>query len=119
METIVEEGRGVITFVSDVPWQSTILISSKKGAIRANHYHKTDTHLMHIISGKARYVETGRDGAYGFTVDRIVGPGDQIVTIPDVPHAMEFLEDSLMLVLSINKREPERYLQEIVPCKVL
>lgn len=118
MQTL-EDKRGVITWVAEGDWKTILLISSKKGAIRAQHYHKTDTHLMHIISGKARYVETGRDGTYGFTVDRIVGPGDQILTIPDVPHAMEFLEDSLMIVCSVNKRNPGLYLEEIVPCKVL
>jgi quercetin dioxygenase-like cupin family protein len=119
MQTIEEKGRGVITFVSDAPWKSTILISSEKGAKRANHYHTTDTHLMHIISGKARYVERGLDDHYGYAIDRVVGPGDQILTGPNVAHAMEFLEDSLMLVLSVNERDPAQYLKEIVPCKIL
>ena len=118
MQTIIEE-RGKITFVSDELWQTSILIESKKGAKRANHKHTTDTHLIHMISGKARYVELGEDEKYGYVIDRIVGPGDQILTGPDVPHAMEFLEDSLMLVLAKNEREPEKYLNEIVPCKVL
>lgn len=118
MQTFVDE-RGTITPVAEGNWKTVILISSKKGAKRANHYHKTDTHLMHIISGRARYVETGQDDHYGFTVDRIVGPGDQILTVPDIPHAMEFLEDSVMIVCSVNERNPEQYLQEIVPCKLL
>ncbi len=118
METI-EDGRGVITFVSEGNWKTIILISSKKGAKRANHTHKTDTHLMHIISGKARYVERGEDQSYGYTVDRIVGPGDQILTVPGIPHAMEFLEDSLMLVCSVNERQPEKYLDEITPTVIL
>jgi quercetin dioxygenase-like cupin family protein len=118
MQTIVEE-RGKITFVSDELWQTSILIESKKGAKRANHYHTTDTHLIHMISGKARYVELGEDKSYGYVIDRVVGPGDQILTGPDVPHAMEFLEDSLMLVLAKNERQPEKYLNEIVPVKVL
>jgi quercetin dioxygenase-like cupin family protein len=75
--------------------------------------------LMHMISGKARYVERGEDQEFGYEIDRVVGPGDQILTGPGVPHAMEFLEDSLMLVLSVNKRQPEQYLKEIVPCKIL
>lgn len=119
MEKIVDD-RGVIQFVSEgVKWQTVILISSKKGAKRANHYHKTDTHLMHILKGKARYVEVGKDQGAGYVIDRVVGPGDQILTVPDVPHAMEFLEDSEMLVLSTNPRQPGEYLNEIVPCKVL
>ena len=121
METIVEPGRGVITFIPEHEkgWKTVILISSVKGAKRANHIHKTDTHLMHIISGKARYVEKGVDQCYGFSVDREVGPGDEILTVPGVPHAMEFLEDTLMLVCSINERQPEKYLDEIIPSVIL
>lgn len=119
MQSIVEKGRGVITFVSDEEWKTTILISSEKGAKRANHIHTTDTHLMHIISGKARYVERGENQSYGYTIDRIVGPGDQILTGPGVAHAMEFLEDSLMLVLSKNERDPAKYLNEIRPAVIL
>lgn len=100
-------------------FKTVLLILSKKGAVRANHYHKTDTHIMHIVSGRARYVERGMDQEYGWVVDRIVGPGDSIKTVPMVPHAMEFLEDSLMVVCSTQERNPEQYLNEIVPVKVL
>jgi quercetin dioxygenase-like cupin family protein len=118
MKTIIDE-RGVITPVAEGNYKTVLLISSNKGAKRANHYHKTDTHIMHMVWGKARYVETGQDQNYGFTIDRIVGAGDQILTVPNVPHAMEFLEDSLMVVCSVNERNPEQYLQEIVPVKLL
>lgn len=118
MQTIVEE-RGRIIPVAEGNFKTVLVIESKKGAKRANHWHKTDTHIMHILSGKARYVEVGQDHEYGFTVDRIVGPGDQILTVPNVPHAMEFLEDSVMVVCSTNVRDEKTYLAEIVPCKVL
>lgn len=118
MKTIVED-RGRIVPIAEGNWKTVLLIESKKGAKRANHYHKTDTHIMHIVSGKARYVERGMDHDYGFAVDRIVGPGDSITTVPFVPHAMEFLEDTVMVVCSVNERNPEQYLDEIVPIKVL
>jgi quercetin dioxygenase-like cupin family protein len=118
MDTIIED-RGRIIPVAEGDFKTVLVIESKKGAKRANHWHKTDTHIMHILSGKARYVEMGIDHDAGFVVDRVVGPGDQIKTVPLVPHAMEFLEDSVMIVCSVNERNPEQYLNEIVPCKVL
>jgi quercetin dioxygenase-like cupin family protein len=118
LETIVED-RGVITPVAEGDFKTVLLITSKKGAKRANHYHKTDTHIMHIVSGKARYVETGGIHCGSFVVDRVVGPGDSIKTIPGIAHAMEFLEDTLMVVCSVNERNPEQYLNEIVPVQVL
>jgi quercetin dioxygenase-like cupin family protein len=74
---------------------------------------------MHIIAGKARYVERGKDQEYGYVIDRVVGPGDEVTTVPGVAHAMEFLEDTLMVVCSVNDREPEKYLSEITPCVIL
>ena len=118
MQTIIEE-RGRIIPVAEGLFKTVLVIESKKGAKRANHYHKTDTHIMHMLSGKARYVERGLDQEYGYEVDRVVGPGDQIKTVPGIPHAMEFLEDSVMIVCSVNERNPEQYLNEIVPKAIL
>jgi quercetin dioxygenase-like cupin family protein len=118
MDTIVED-RGRIIPVAEGDFKTVLLIESKKGAVRANHWHKRDTHIMHMLSGKARYVETGINEAAGIVLDRVVGPGDQIVTGPNVPHAMEFLEDSVMIVCSNQVRDEKTYLSEIVPCKVL
>lgn len=121
MDTIVEE-RGKIIPVAEGDFKTVLVIESKKGAVRANHYHKRDTHIMHMLSGKARYVEMDEPGGCAppvYTVDRIVGPGDQIVTGPLVPHAMRFLEDSVMIVCSNQVRDQETYLNEIVTVKVL
>jgi quercetin dioxygenase-like cupin family protein len=118
METIVEE-RGVITPIAEGDFKTVLVIESKKGAVRANHYHQTDTHIMHILSGKARYVETAGIQCGTYVIDREVGPGDSIKTVPGIAHAMEFLEDSVMVVCSTSERNPEQYLNEIVPVKIL
>ena len=109
MQTIIES-RGRIIPVAEGLFKTVLIIESVKGAKRANHYHKTDTHIMHMISGKARYVERGLDQAFGYSVDRVVGPGDQIVTVPNVAHAMEFLEDSVMVVCSVVDFEMQQQL---------
>jgi quercetin dioxygenase-like cupin family protein len=122
MDTIVEERGKIIPVSEDLGIRTVLVIESKKGAVRANHWHKTDTHIMYILSGLARYVETEEAGGCApplYTLDRLVGPGDKIVTVPNVPHAMEFLEDSVMIVCSTNVRDEKTYLSEIVPCKVL
>ena len=40
-----------------------MLIDSKKGTLRANHYHKTDWHYCYVISGSIEYYHrpTGSD----------------------------------------------------------
>ena len=39
------DSRGSIQPLVDVTMQSALIISSKKGTVRANHYHKTDWHF--------------------------------------------------------------------------
>jgi len=112
VEVIVEE-RGKIIPIADGQFKSVIYIQSKKGAVRANHYHRTDSHVMYLLNGKARYVEALMDEAAGIVLDRIVGPGERIVTQALVPHAMEFLEDTEMIVCANNVRDYDAYMSDI------
>ena len=47
--------RGWLKKILDGNFSSCIEIYSKKGSIRANHYHKKDQHYMYIISGECIY----------------------------------------------------------------
>ena len=44
--------RGSIKPLLDTIMKSAILIESKAGSLRANHYHKTDWHYCYVISGQ-------------------------------------------------------------------
>lgn len=118
-DIIDEGGRGRIIPIADGEFRTVMIIESKKGAVRANHWHKTDSHIMYIVSGKARYVENDPDRPAIPSLERIVGPGDSILTEPLVPHAMEFLEDTVMVVAAKNERDTETYLNDIVKCQLL
>ena len=50
-----KDSRGYIQPLVDLPMKTTCLIYSKKGSVRANHYHKTDWHYCYLINGKMRY----------------------------------------------------------------
>jgi quercetin dioxygenase-like cupin family protein len=117
--SIIEDDRGRIIPVADGVFRSVMVIESKKGAVRANHYHKTDSHIMHILSGRARYVEAPLNGFAGVVVSRTVGPGDSIKTDALVLHAIEFLEDTVMVVCTENDRDYETYMSDIVRVKLL
>jgi len=117
MEKITDE-RGTISTIAEGVFRTIQVIESKKGAIRANHWHKTDSHVMYLLSGKARYVET-LTSPEGAVIDRIVGPGDTIDTPPINPHAMEFLEDSVMVVCAVNARNFDSYTNDIVRVRLL
>lgn len=111
MNTYVDE-RGEIAEIAEGEFKSFVMITSKKGAIRANHYHKRGGHLCYIVSGCMRYLETGLD-------DQIVGPGDYVFTGPNAPHAMEFLEDTVMVCLATMNRADGAYEDDLVRVKVL
>lgn len=115
----IQDDRGSIRTVAEGEFRTVQIIESKKGAIRANHWHKTDSHVMYLLSGKARYVELGVGSDGGMVDDRIYVAGDSITTPPLNPHGMEFLEDTVMVVASHNARNKETYLNDIVPHKVI
>ena len=49
------DDRGEIIPLVDAPMQSAVMITSKKGTVRANHYHKTDWHYCYVVSGRIAY----------------------------------------------------------------
>lgn len=116
---VIVEERGRIVPVADGEFKSVMVIESKKGAVRANHYHKRDAHVMFILSGKARYVEATMDQSSGIVSDKVYGPGEAIHTEPLVPHAMEFLEDTSMIVCTKNPRDYDTYMDDIVKVSLL
>ena len=105
--------RGVIVPLVDLKLESAVLISSKKGSVRANHYHTTDWHFCYVISGKIDYYHrpTGSDSA----PEKItVNAGQQFFTPPMVDHAMVFLEETVFLTLGRNSRRQEVYEADVV-----
>ncbi len=49
------DARGAIQPLVDEMMKSAVMIESKKGSLRANHYHKTDWHYCYVISGTIEY----------------------------------------------------------------
>lgn len=105
--------RGVIVPLVDLKMESAVLISSKKGSVRANHYHTTDWHFCYVVSGKIDYYHrpTGSDAAPEKVT---VNAGQQFFTPPMVDHAMVFLEETVFLTLGRNSRRQEVYEADVV-----
>lgn len=99
--------RGQIINVADGTIGDVALISSKKGAIRANHFHLNDWHLCFLIDGEMEY-HWEEDGAKNRGVLQ-VGPGELIFTPPRTPHRIDFKTDSLFLSISKLSRTTENY----------
>jgi quercetin dioxygenase-like cupin family protein len=110
------EDRGTISRLLDDEANivSILLITSKKGSIRANHYHKKDVHYIYLLEGKIEYsyIEPNSKNNKIKTVK--VNEGHLIHTPSMVPHATKFLEDSVFLAFSIRPRNQKAYEKDTV-----
>jgi len=84
-------------------------IESKKGTVRANHYHPIQEQKCLLIKGK--YVSVIKDlGIPNAKIEtKLISAGDIAVIQPNVAHTMVFLEDSIFLNLVRGEREHENY----------
>ena len=105
--------RGSIQPLVDSIMKSAVMINSKAGSLRANHYHKTDWHYCYVISGKIQYYYKELNSAKMPEL-LIVEKGNMVFTPPLVEHCMKFPEDTLFLTLSRNPRDQETYELDVI-----
>src|ERR1700678_2966445 len=55
------DDRGVIQNLLNTPISGTAVITSIKGSVRSNHYHREDFHYLYVVSGSMEYYERGVD----------------------------------------------------------
>ena len=108
MEPPFADARGEIQPLVDRTFSSAVMITSKKGTVRANHYHKTDWHYCYVLEGRIEYHHRPH-GADTAPEAVIVEKGQTFFTPPMVDHAMVFLEDTTFLTLGRNSRAQAVY----------
>lgn len=104
--------RGFISRLVDddtLQFRAVLYITSKKGTVRGNHYHKKDAHYVYCLSGKFRYSEKDIGKSNSKVESVILKPGDLVLSRPMRAHSMEFLEDSVFLAVTTEPREHEKY----------
>jgi len=112
------DSRGAIQPLVDLMMRSAVMIESKKGSLRANHYHKTDWHYCYVISGTIEYYHrtTGSDAEPEML---LVKEGQMVFTPPMIDHGMKFSEDTVFLTLSRNPRDQATYEADVVRVDML
>jgi quercetin dioxygenase-like cupin family protein len=105
--------RGSIQPLVDVPMESCVLISSKRGTVRANHYHRTDWHYCYVLDGEIEYYHRPH-GSTGTPEKVMIGAGQMFFTPPDVDHAMVFTKDTRFMTWGRNSRAQEVYEADVV-----
>ncbi|MBI5209926.1 MAG: cupin domain-containing protein [Elusimicrobia bacterium] len=107
------DDRGAIQPLVERTMRSALVISSKKGAVRGNHYHRTDWHYCYVVSGVMYYFHRPT-GSLARPERVIVKPGSMVFTPPRVDHAMEFPKNTVFLTLSRNPRDQTAYEKDVI-----
>lgn len=112
------DARGEIINIFEGPIGHVAYIVSKKGSVRANHYHERDVQHMYLVSG-----------AYESHSCEVKDPsnkqvlyakaGDLVSTPPMVAHAQRFTEDSVFLSLTTREREDGKYESDTIAYAVI
>lgn len=84
-------------------------IESKKGTMRANHFHPVQEQKCLVIKGQfiSIYKDLLDDNSSKIT--HVVNEGEMIVTQPNVAHTMVFTKDTIFLNLVRGEREHDNY----------
>jgi mannose-6-phosphate isomerase-like protein (cupin superfamily) len=113
-----EDARGRIQTLVDGGIQSVQVITSKANTVRANHFHKTDSHYMYVVSGSMKYYHRPA-GDRSSPEMVLVRPGEMVFTPPMVEHAVEFPEETVFLNLTGKTREQKSYEDDLVRVEVV
>lgn len=113
LEAPFVDSRGSIQPLVDAVMESCVLISSKKGTVRANHYHQTDWHYCYVLSGSIDYYHRPQ-GSKADPARVQISAGQMFFTPPMVEHAMVFPEDTVFLTFGRNSRAQEVYEADVV-----
>ncbi len=110
--------RGAIANIIDADIKSVIIVTSKAGAIRGNHYHRKQIQYVYLISGRFEFLtkDIRKDEK---TESVVIEEGDLVVTQPMVAHTMKFLEDSVFMAFGTEPREQKEYEEDTVRLKLI
>ncbi len=98
---------------------SVLYITCKKGAVRANHYHKKDTHYSYMVNGSMEYTYQDVKAKNAKKHKIIVKKGEIVESPPMTIHAMRFLEDSSFIALTTESRDRKKYEKDTVRVKLV
>ena len=114
----VDERGEILNLVDDVAFTSASVIKSKAGAVRGNHYHKTDFHYCWLQSGGMIYYHRPV-GSTAPAQQWMIKAGQMFYTPPLYEHTMQFTEDSVFFVFARNNRFMADYEADIIRVKSL
>lgn len=97
---------------------SAAIITSVAGAVRANHWHKTDWHYSYVVSGAVEYYSRPVGSNAPPKHERFEA-GQMFFTPPNVEHAMFFPVDTTFLTFAKNIRDEKHHEEDVVRVKLI
>ena len=103
-----ERGR-IIDILENEVIEHVTFISSKKGSIRGNHYHKESVQYNYILKGRLKLITKMQGENMQI---HLIESGDLLMNLPMERHALIALEDSEILVMTKGPRGGKNYEQD-------
>lgn len=108
-----KDERGEIRNVVQAPIGSVSRLGSRRGSVRANHWHRTDWHYALVEYGRVLYFERAI-GDTEIPVPRMFTAGEMFFTPPNREHAMLFVEDTALYTFQNRRRTHEEHEADLV-----
>ena len=108
-----KDKRGWLKKIIDGNFSSCIEIYSKKGTIRANHYHKRDRHFIYIINGEILYFYKNRKKNSKIKFG-LMKKNDLFFTPAMQEHMAYFTKNTHFLAFSTRKRTKFDYEKDLI-----
>lgn len=103
-----QDQRGIIRdILTHAPVDAITLITSKKNAVRGNHYHKKTIQYEYILRGS--FACFTRKEPKGKKSRHVLKEGDLAVHPPLESHTLKALEDSEMISFTYGPRRGKDY----------
>lgn len=110
---VFKDERGYLLKILDKGFSSCIEIFSKKGSIRANHYHRKDEHFCYVLKGEILFFYRNRKKGSKLNY-KIMKKGDLFFTTFEQDHMAYFLKSTHFLSYSSRKRSQFDYEKDLV-----
>ena len=110
---VFRDERGYLLKILDKGFSSCIEIFSKKGSIRANHYHKKDEHFCYVLKGEILFFYRNRKKRSKLNY-KVMKKGDLFFTTYEQDHMAYFLKETHFLSYSSRKRSKIDYENDLV-----
>lgn len=99
--------------------KNVLYIFGKAGSIRGNHYHKKESYWDLCVQGKFKYFEKDIKNPRAKLEHVIVKAGEIVYCPAGIAHAIEILEDAVIICIASRSRKKKIYDADVVKADIV